>query len=125
MRGAVGGGDCGQRRSPAKPDSAEVLTALLRRAAAPFEAESRIRPYERASESKRLATGGTEIFITAARGRLTELRDEIAAEGARLIKRRVNGGDDTLWRDLDRLITERDNIRRALAAALKRTRELI
>ena len=67
---------------------------------------------------------GVEIFITAARGRLTELRDEIAAEGARLIKRGVTGDDDTLWRDLDRLITERDNIGRALAAALKRTREV-
>ena len=63
------------------------------------------------------------MFVTAARGRLTELRDEIAAEGARLIKRGVTGDDDTLWRNLDRLITERDDIGRMLAAALKRTRE--
>jgi hypothetical protein len=64
-----------------------------------------------------------KIFIAAARGRLAELRDEIAAEGARLIKRGVTGDDDTLWRDLDRLTTERDDLGRALADALKRPRE--
>ena len=63
------------------------------------------------------------MFIVAARGRLAELRDEIAAEGARLIKRGVTGDGDTLWRDLDRLTTERDDLGRALADALKRPRE--
>jgi hypothetical protein len=53
---------------------------------------------------------GVEIFITAARGRLTELRDEIAAERARLIERGISGGDDTLSHDLDRLITVRDDM---------------
>jgi hypothetical protein len=64
-----------------------------------------------------------EMFVAAARGRLAELRDEIAAEGARLIKQGVTGDDDTLWRDLDRLTTERDDLGRALADALKRARE--
>lgn len=59
------------------------------------------------------------MFIAAARARLAELRDEIAAEGARLIRRGVTGDDDTLWRDLDRLTTERDDLGRALADALK------
>jgi hypothetical protein len=35
----------------------------------------------------------------------------------------VTGGGHTLWRDLDRLTTERDDLGRALADALKRPRE--
>jgi hypothetical protein len=66
---------------------------------------------------------GAEMFVAAARGRLAELRDEIAAEGACLIRRGMNGDDDTQWRDLDRLTTERDDLRRALADALKRAHE--
>ncbi len=62
------------------------------------------------------------MFVAAARGRLAELRDEIAAEGARLIKRGMRD-DDMQWRDLDRLTTESDDIGRALADALKRARE--
>ena len=64
-----------------------------------------------------------EMFVAAASGRLAELRDEIAAEGARLIKQGVTGDDDTLLRDLDRLTTERDVLGRALAHALKRPHE--
>jgi hypothetical protein len=63
---------------------------------------------------------GVEMFVAAARGRLAQLRVEIAAEGARLIKRGMTGDDDTQWRDLDRLTTERDDLGRALADALKR-----
>ena len=60
------------------------------------------------------------MFVAAARGRLAELRVEIAAEGGRLIKQGVTGDNDTQWRDLDRLTTERDDLGRALADALKR-----
>jgi hypothetical protein len=74
-----------------------------------------MKPYRKASNWQ---PAGVEMFIVAARGRLAELRDEIAAEGARLIKRGVTGDGDTLWRDLDRLTTERDDLGRALADAL-------
>jgi hypothetical protein len=79
-----------------------------------------MKPYRKASTWQ---PAGVEMLIAAARGRLAELRDEIAAEGARLIKRGVTGDGDTLWRDLDRLTTERDDLGRALAHALKRPRE--
>jgi hypothetical protein len=79
-----------------------------------------MKPYRKASNWQ---PAGVETFIAAARGRLAELRDQIAAEGARLIKRGMTGDGDTLWRDLDRLTTERDDLARSLADALKRPRE--
>jgi hypothetical protein len=79
-----------------------------------------MKPYRKASTWQ---PAGFEMFIAAARGRLAELRDEIAAEGARLIKRGVTDDDHALWRDLDRLTIERDDLGRALAHALKRPRQ--
>jgi hypothetical protein len=79
-----------------------------------------MKPYRKASNWQ---PAGVEMFIAACRGRLAELRDEIAAEGARLAKRGVTGDGHTLWRDLDRLTTERDDLGRALADALKRPPE--